>query len=162
VVRCITDEGLVARQPHRREQAWAARFQDGFAIVNRRGGRALKLEIRHPFAVRQLDGSRSLWTATSTEYVYRVSDARDDLLAAWHWHPMAQLSGDDGPWPHLHAYGARDTLTLHRLHLPTARVALEAVGRFLIIDLDTIPRRPDWRAILDRSEERFRETRSWA
>ena len=75
---------------------------------------------------------------------------------------MTRLADDDAPWPHLHAYGARDTLTLHKLHLPTGRVALEAVVRFLFADLGVVPRRADWRAVLDRQEERFRQTRSWA
>jgi hypothetical protein len=109
-----------------------------------------------------MDGHRGLWAASTEEYVYQVFDERDDLLAAWHWHPMTQLSEDDAPWPHLHAYGARDALTLHKLHLPTGRVALEAVVRFLVSDLGVVPRRADWRATLDRHEEQFRQTRSWA
>jgi hypothetical protein len=72
-------------------------FQDEFAILEQRNDHAIKLEIRHRFVVRRLDGSRGLWTASTTEYVYRVSDQSDDLLAAWHWHPMAQLSEDDAP-----------------------------------------------------------------
>jgi hypothetical protein len=75
---------------------------------------------------------------------------------------MTQISSDDASWPHLHAYGARDMLTLHKLHLPTGRVALEAVVRFLILDLDVVPRRDDWRSVLDRHEEQFRQARTWA
>lgn len=70
--------------------------------------------------------------------------------------------GDESHWPHLHAYGARDTLTLRKLHLPIGRVSLEAVVRLLIEDLDVVPRRAEWRAILTRYEERFRHTRTWA
>jgi hypothetical protein len=141
---------------------WSVKFQDEFAILDRRNGQALNLEIRHRFVVRRPEGSHGLWTASTTEYIYRVSDERDDVLAAWHWHPMEQTSGDDAPWPHLHAYGAHDTLTLHKLHLPTGRVGLEAVVRFLVSDLGVVPRRADWRAILDRAEAHFREHRSWA
>ncbi len=162
VVRCVTDQGFIARQSRQPEQARTARFQDSFAIFDRRNGQALKLELRHRFVVRQVDRNRGLWTASTREYAYRVSDERDDLLAEWHWHPMTQISDDDAPWPHLHAYGVRDALTLHKLHLPTGRVALEAVVRFLILDLDVVPRRDDWRAILDRHEEQFRQTRTWA
>jgi hypothetical protein len=162
VVRCVTDEGFVARQPRQPEQARAAEFRDGFAIVDWRNGQALKLELRHRFVVRRMEGNRGLWTASTNEYAYRVSDERDSIIAAWHWHPMTQLAGDDAPWPHLHTYGARDALTLHKLHLPTGRVSLEAVVRFLISDLDVVPRRADWRAVLDRQEEQFRQTRSWA
>jgi hypothetical protein len=162
VVRCVTDEGFVARQPRQPEQSRLAQFQDEFAVLDRRNGQTLKLEISHRFVVRRMDGPRSLWTASTDEYAYRISDERDDVLAEWHWHPMTQLSDDDAPWPHLHAYGARDSLTLHKLHLPTGRVALEAVVRFLIGDLAVVPRRTDWRAVLDRAEAHFREQRSWA
>jgi hypothetical protein len=158
----VTDEGFVARQPRRPELPRTAEFQDGFAIVDRRDGQALKLELRHRFVVRRLEGPHGLWTASTAQYAYRVSDERDDLLAEWHWHPMTQLSGDDAPWPHLHAYGDREALTLHKLHLPTGRVALEAVVRFLVNDLGAVPRRTDWRATLDRHEEQFRQARTWA
>jgi hypothetical protein len=139
-----------------------AEFQDDFAVLDRRNGQALKLVLRHRFVVRRTEGNRGLWTASTEEYVYQAIDERDDLIAAWHWHPMTQLAGDDAPWPHLHAYGARETLTLHKLHLPTGRVALEAIVRFLINDLEVVPRRADWRALLDRAEAHFREHRSWA
>lgn len=162
VIGCVTDEGVIARHPRQPEQARTARFQSGFAILDRRNGQALKLELRHRFVIQRSEANRGLWTASTYEYAYRISDERDDLLAEWHWHPMTQLSGDDAPWPHAHAYGARDGLTLHKLHLPTSRVALKAVVRFLIVDLDVIPRRADWRSILDRQEEQFRQARSWA
>jgi hypothetical protein len=57
---------------------------------------------------------------------------------------------------------ARADLTLHKLHLPTGRVSIEAVVRFLIEDLDVVPRRRDWSAVLDRHEEAFRRSRTWA
>jgi hypothetical protein len=53
-------------------------------------------------------------------------------------------------------------VTLHKLHLPTGRVSIEAVIRFLIEDLEVAPLRDDWRAVLDRHEDLFRQTRSWA
>jgi hypothetical protein len=52
-------------------------------------------------------------------------------------------------------------MTLHKLHLPTGRVSLEAVVRFLIDDLDVVPRRADWRAILARHEEASGRARTW-
>lgn len=139
-----------------------AHFQDDFAILNRRNGYALRLNVQHRFVVRQTDGPRGPWTVSSVEYVYEVADERDDPIAAWHWHPASALPGDAAHWPHLHAYGARDTLTLHKLHLPTGRVAIEAIVRFLIADLDVAPRRADWSTLLDRHEAAFRQQRSWA
>jgi hypothetical protein len=162
ILGCVTDEGFVARGGWLLGVQQHARFQDGFAILTRRNGQALKLELRHRFVVRPADGARGPWTISTTEYIYEVADERDDPIAAWHWHPGSGLPGDAVQWPHLHAYGTRDTLTLHRLHLPTGRVSLEAVFRFAIVDLDVVPRRADWSALLDRHEDRFRRTRSWA
>lgn len=162
VLGCVTDEGFVAWRVQAIGEEQTARFQDNFAILERRNGSALKLDVRHRFVVRQIDGPRGPWTASTTEYIYEIADERDDPIAAWHWRPESSRPGDAVQWPHLHAYGVRDTLTLHRLHLPTGRVSLEAVVRFSIADLDVAPRRRDWRAHLDRHEGRFRQARSWA
>jgi hypothetical protein len=162
VVGCVTSEGLVVRGPGIPGEQQTAHFQDGFAILNRQNGDTLSLEVYHRFVVRQAVGQRARWTASTVEYVYEVSDQAGDLLAAWHWHPGDHREDHAAPWPHLHAYGERGALTLHKLHLPTGRVALEAVVRFLVNDLGVLPRRPDWRAALDRREEQFRRARSWA
>lgn len=53
-------------------------------------------------------------------------------------------------WPHLHAYGAKESVELHKLHPPTGTVTVGSVVRFLIEDLDVQPLRPNWQAILDR------------
>jgi hypothetical protein len=162
VAGCVTNEGLVVRGLSSPGERQTAHFQDGFAILHRQSGDTLSFEVYHRFVVRPAAGQRSRWTTSTVEYVYEVSDQAGDLLAAWHWHPGDRDADHDAPWPHLHAYGARNSLTLHKLHLPTGRVALEAVVRFLIGDLDVVPRRADWRAVLERAEAHFRERRSWA
>jgi hypothetical protein len=162
VVGCVTDEGFVARGPRVAGEQQTAHFQDGFAVVGRRNGQALSLELYHRYIVREAEGDRGPWTASTVEYVYELSDQGGDPIATWHWHPSTTRSEDEAHWPHIHAYGARDPLTLHKLHLPTGRVSIEAVVRFLINDLDVIPRRDDWSDILNRHEERFRQLRSWA
>ena len=52
-------------------------------------------------------------------------------------------------WPHLHAYGVNESVELHKLHAPTGTITAGSVVRFLIEDLNVLPRRPDWQAILD-------------
>jgi hypothetical protein len=47
-------------------------------------------------------------------------------------------------------------------HLPTARVALEQVVRWLIVEAGVSPLRSDWSDVLERNEEDWRERRSWA
>ena len=44
----------------------------------------------------------------------------------------------------------------------TGRVSIEALVRFLIDDLDVVPRRDDWRAVLDDYARQFWELRTRA
>jgi hypothetical protein len=162
VVGCITDEGFLFREIHAEGEQQTAHFQSGFAILDRRDSLTLSLELYHRFVVRKAEGERGPWTASTVEYVYELSDESDNLIAAWHWHPGTMRPADAVQWPHMHAQGSHARPTLHRLHLPTGRVSLEAVVRFLIIDLDVIPRREYWSAILDRHESAFHRVRSWA
>jgi len=162
VLGCITSEGFVARGPRAAGIQQVAQFQNGFAILIRGTGQTLSFELYHRYVVRQVEGGRGPWTASTAEYIYDVRNHHRNRIAAWHWHPSTRQGDDQAPGPHIHAYGAHETLTLHKLHLPTGRVSIEAVVRFLIEDLDVVPLRDDWRAILDRHEERFRQVRTWA
>jgi hypothetical protein len=162
VVNCVTDQGFVSRRPRTDDQWRTAYFQGGFAILDRRNGNALKLDIARRHTVSEAEGERGPWTVGTTEYIYEVTDESDEPIATFHWHPAAAQAGDEEHWPHIHAYGAREILTLHKLHLPTGRISLEAVVRFLIVDLDVVPRRNDWSDILDRHEAQFRQLCSWA
>jgi hypothetical protein len=161
-VGCVTREGFVARGTRVAGQQQTAHFRDGFAILNRRHGQPVSLELYHRYVVHEVEGNRGPWNASTVEYVYEISDERDDLIAAWHWHPSTTQTDDQIRWPHVHAYGARDRLTLHKPHLPTSRISIEAVIRFLIQDLDVVPRRIDWDSTLIRNEKAFRRLRSWA
>ena len=152
----------MARGTRAADEQQTAHLQDGFAILSRRNGQTLSLELYHRYVIREAEGDRGPWTASTVEYVYEVSDESGELIATWHWHPSTVQANDEAHWPHLHAYGARDALTLHKLHLPTDRVSLEAVVRFLIEDLGVVPRRDDWDAILKRHEAAFKLSRNWA
>ena len=162
VVGCVTSEGFVVRGTRAAGERQTAHFQDGFAILSRRSGHTLSLELYHRYVIREAGGDRGLWTTSTIEYVYEVRDANGELIAAWHWHPTTARTDDQIRWPHVHAHGTRDNLTLHRLHLPTGRVSIEAVVRFLIEDLEVVPRRDDWNDILSRHEAAFRRSRTWA
>jgi hypothetical protein len=162
IIGCITAEGFVTRYSQRGLARETAAFQDGIAILDRRNGQTLKLELVHRYAVVEAERERGPWSVSTTEYIYEVADERDDPIATFHWHPVVAQEGDEIRWPHVHAYGAREALTLHKLHLPTGRVSIEAVVRFLIEDLDIIPRRPDWDRILERHEQAFRQARTWS
>jgi hypothetical protein len=162
VVSCITSEGFVIRGSRAAGERQTAHFQDGFAILTRRQGQTLSLELYHRYIIREAEGERGPWTASTVEYVYELGDQSGDLIAAWHWHPTTTRPDDKSQWPHLHAHGARETLALHKLHLPTGRVSIEAVVRFLIEDLDVTPQRSDWERVLEQHEQTFRQARSWS
>jgi hypothetical protein len=76
-----------------------------------------------------------------------VLDVDERPIVSFHWHPID--SGRVG-WPHLHAYGTNQSVELHKLHPPTGMVTAGSVVRFLIEDLDVLPRRPNWQAVIDR------------
>jgi hypothetical protein len=70
-------------------------------------------------------------------------------------HAMLGGRAARGPLPlRLRGHEGRDSVT--------DRVALEALVRFLVDDLDVVPLRDDWREIVERGEEAFHQTRTWA
>jgi hypothetical protein len=159
VVGCITDEGFVARIK-RQGGPCSATFQSGFAMLDRRSGQPpIQLTLTHSYYVVPEQGRRGPWRVTTAGWIYKVADAEGNLVLAFHWHPEG--SGR-ATWPHIHAYGSYSSFSLDRLHPPTGRVSIEAVVRFLIEDLDVIPRKDAWRTILDEREREFWELRTWA
>lgn len=46
-------------------------------------------------------------------------------------------------------------------HIPTARVSIERVVRFLIAELGAVPVTPTWDAVLRRNEREFASRCSW-
>lgn len=91
-------------------------------------------------------------------YIYAVGlgPSREDTIVAWHWHP------ENRPDCHAHVYAPHDLLPegLAELHIPTSRVSMEQVLRFLIQDLG-VRARTGWEDAIADSEGRFLEYRSW-
>jgi hypothetical protein len=158
VVSCVTDEGFVAREFNPSGGPYAAAFQGGFAILDREHGLPpVKLELIHQYRVVEGEGDLGRWKVSTAEWIYEVADQGDALIVAFHWHPDSGRTA----WPHLHAYGEHPSVHLHKLHLPTGRVSIESVVRFLVADLSVKPRRENWRDVLDRREAAFRQWRTW-
>jgi hypothetical protein len=103
------------------------------------------------------------YKASTLAYVYsvRLTEAPDDEVLAWHWHP---LTTPDRPAPHMHVTADIRQLgtKLSKLHIPSGRVAFEEVVRFLIADLGVTPSRDDWQEVIGEAEDRFRAFRTWA
>jgi len=153
VVGCVTDAGLVGRI-RRAGGPYPATFQSGFAILNRVASLLpMRLELTHSYYVVPSDGEPGPWRVITAGWIYDLADSRDEPIVAFHWHPEG--SGRVTR-PHIHAHGQHDTVELHKLHFPTGRVSIDDVVRFLIDDLDVIPRRSDWESVLARYEQSLR------
>jgi hypothetical protein len=105
------------------------------------------LLLVHEYQVNAVVGRPGWWEATTVGWIYDILDRNNRLILAFHWHPH---ESGRVTWPHLHAYGANESVELHKLHPPTGTVTAGSVVRFLVDDLDVLPRRPNWQAVLDR------------
>jgi hypothetical protein len=98
------------------------------------------------------------WKVTTLGYVYRVAlgPSQDDSIVAWHWHPSTKAEC------HVHSFSSHGLLPggLGELHLPTGRVSIEQILRFLILDLG-VRARVGWEQAIGESEARFNEYKSW-
>lgn len=90
-------------------------------------------------------------------YQYALLDGRE--LLTYHWTPEA-IDTDQRLYPHLHVgFGLLDAEgsfmpdTFSKLHIPTARVSLEAIVRFAIEELGVAPIPRNWKERLLRGEE---------
>jgi hypothetical protein len=90
------------------------------------------------------------------EYTLSFSPSLSPELLAWHWHPSTKVE------PHLHAdLQAPNDRSLHKVHLPTGRVAFERIIECLIKDLGVRPARDNWEGVLSDSQKRFSTFQTW-
>lgn len=127
--------------------------------LRREDDRDLYLDIAQRFKpYQQPDDS---WRVTVREYAYAIYDRHPDTgtvrpLFAWHWHPKSRDQ------PHLHVHGDSDAVgSLHKLHVPTRRVTVEAVIEFAITELGVTSARDDWRAQLGELTRRVEKHLNW-
>jgi hypothetical protein len=96
---------------------------------------------------------------STQQYIYNVADTPDThgYMFAWHWHPPLGR-----PECHIHANAEMSNgMKLDKKHLPTARVSLEDVLRFLMSECDVVPARDDWARVLDDTQQRHEKYRTW-
>jgi hypothetical protein len=120
----------------------------------------LALSVTLHYRIVEAPGARGPWKVSTAGYLYAVDDAEGREVLAYHWHPHGRR---DVTAPHLHL-GAGAMVGRERLvdaHLPTGRVALEALIRCAIAELDVEPLRSDWHEVLDAAEAGFEAWRTW-
>jgi len=129
--------------------------------VRLRGPHHLTLVVSHKFQIVEADGARGPLKVRTINYFYEIATQSGEEVLTYHWTPETQEGRTYG---HLHVGTAciAETSPLphkrfHRLHIPTARVSLESLLHFLIEDLKVPPRKDDWAAILNATEQAFNE-----
>lgn len=126
--------------------------------VRLRGRHDLWLIVSHGYRIVEATAGADRWRVTSAAYAYELVDERERTLLAYHWHPFGASYVKT---PHLHIGSAVTTGQFMKRHLPTGRVALEEVIRFVIRELDVEPLESSWEEILTETEAEFLARRTW-
>jgi hypothetical protein len=121
-------------------------LQQHVVLRRRRGLNPIRFGVSFDYAISEAAERAGWWEASLTSWVYDVRGSEGRHILAFHWHPTSGRV----TLPHLHAYGTNQSIELHKLHPPTGTVTDGSVVRFLIDDLDVLPRRANWQAVLDR------------
>lgn len=121
-------------------------------------GTSLRLYVEH-----EVDVADAIAHTASYRYVLQASDTPDSWLLRWEY-LRERPSGYVYPLGHLHVRaglpGDVATKPLERLHIPTARVAVELVLRHLITEWGIQPKTDDWWSILEDSLSGFEGRRT--
>ena len=121
-------------------------FGEGVARLGRNAGLMLRVRQGYRFATGE---GRAGWRIETTSYAFRLltRDGRD--LVSYHWHPTGRSSVT---MPHLHVSCLIPPFDLSRTHLLSGPVTLPTMIRLVIVAFGAEPLRPDWEAVLARSE----------
>ncbi len=113
------------------------------------------------YVIRVEEPDRGPWRVSTAEYNYNLRDADNRVVLAFHWHPAERFKVRH---PHLHLdQGARlGHEDLHRTHIPTGRISIEEVIRFVITELRVEPLRGDWEKVLSEAESARQSWRTWS
>lgn len=150
---CVTTAQFLASYTKAHEELGALTLSEDPLPLRSSTRGDLSFVLVHSF--RMVKESARSWHVSTAAYYYRLDDADHRELISWHWHPDP-LPGPG--YPHLHL--ASSAVGKHA-HVPTGRVSIESVLRFLITELDVTPRRPDYLDVLDEAERPFIEYRRW-
>lgn len=121
-------------------------------------GKHLYITVKMQYRVSQAQGERGPWKVSTAAYFYALHEEKQREILAFHWHPETEGQKE----PHLHLYDASNIVSmLSKVHLPTGRITLEQFLRFLIVELNVKPLRNDWERVLDGTERKHLQYRTW-
>ncbi len=169
---------MIGRTPQEAVRAWVDIVQQAFSCVTQarfnvdgfrpsdlpydadlNGGLAVPLSAEARlgliailrYRIVKVASPRDPWTIRIVTYHYSLVDSSERDIISYEWHPEGTSWVT---WPHIHIGSAmlRDGARLSsRMHLPTGHVAIEEVIRLAIVEFGVRPRRPDWSAVLART-----------
>lgn len=97
----------------------------------------------------------------TVEYWYQIDCPEDSQVLTYHWKPESDTTSLEQA-PHLHigsSVVANDAplmrKTFSKLHIPTGRVSIESIVRFLIIEIKVHPSVIEWETVLDEGQRLF-------
>ena len=163
---CVTTERLsfAAYHPGKTHFIWLA---DENEPVQLKGRFRLTMAIALKYSVVAHEKAEGGWKVRTAKYIYEITDSQGGPLFDFHWHPDGESRVTT---PHMHIRPsikvAAEIVDLYRAvtkaHIPTGRISLEDVLRFLVDELDVEPLRADWETVLSGTDERYRLWRSWS
>jgi hypothetical protein len=96
-------------------------------------------------------------------YRFSLGETKDSWLIRWEYYRKRPAPTYKYPLGHVHIHASflpHAAATLKKLHIPTARVALEWVLWHLIAEWGVQSKDPDWRKILEDSIHDFERKRT--
>lgn len=160
IVSCVSNVVFTVKPLSAERHLLVCSSAGGFFAVKRQDGSRLQIDINQEI---ETPTEANEFRVSTKYYLYSIADENTDDLVGFHYHP--ELTDDPILYPHIHAYAKEDsrykTLNLHRRHIPSGRVPLEDVIRWIIDELKVVPARQDWDDVLKRARETFKANHSW-
>jgi hypothetical protein len=156
-ISCVTNAVFTVNGHHPSEKPLVLLLNNSDP-VQLAGPSRLFLEVLQNYRVEEAPGERGPWKMATTTYIYALQDSEGKEVISYHYHPGAGVT-----FPHMHVrsnvqIGPRP---LRKYHLPTGRVSLEEVLRQALSELKVKPARPNWREVLDETQSKYEEYRTW-
>lgn len=120
----------------------------------------LLLDVKMQYRLVEEPGPRGPWRVRTAAYQYRIETENGQEVISFHWHPRTP---SPTTYPHVHIGSVAlqpNGVLDHKDHVPTGRVALQAVVRHAV-ELGAHPIRDDWEERLMSTQDEFLKESSW-
>lgn len=164
-LQCVTQQRLTLRERDRLTAGPPYTMAlSNMDPVSLKGPFPLRLTVGQIVRIVRTDESddpRGPFQMRTVQYLYAFSTPQGQEILSFHWTPEA-IGANVVTTPHLHigsviAVGqtALRPGDLHKAHIPTGSVSVEAVVRLAIAEFGVEPLRPNWEEVLQGTEDAF-------